>query len=203
MTIIILLFFISVILAVYFAYRRKKVSRKAVWLVRTGMYLLFPVIVGLAGLFKTSKDTVRHFYITINNILVQSGGIRFYPEEILAILPHCLQNSNCGYKITHHIENCKKCGKCPIGDIVKLMEEKGVSLHIVTGGTAARKVVKESRPKLILSVACERDLASGILDVRHIPVIGVLNDRPNGPCLNTLVDVEAIAKILDKVIKIK
>ena len=48
------------------------------------------------------------------------------------------------------------------------------------------------RPNAILAVACERDLTSGIQDVFPMPVIGVLNRRPNGPCFNTSVDIDAI-----------
>lgn len=59
-------------------------------------------------------------------------------------------------------------------------------------GTLARQAVKKVRPKAILAVACERDLTSGIQDVFPMPVIGVLNRRPNGPCFNTSVDIDAI-----------
>ncbi|MGB9809241.1 MAG: DUF116 domain-containing protein, partial [Caldanaerobacter sp.] len=33
------------------------------------------------------------------------------------------------------------------------------------------------------------DLTSGMQDVKQIPVYGIINDRPNGPCFNTKVDV--------------
>ena len=39
--------------------------------------------------------------------------------------------------------------------------------------------------------AC-RDLTSGIQDVFPLPVIGVLNQRPNGPCFNTCVDMRQV-----------
>ena len=38
-------------------------------------------------------------------------------------------------------------------------------------------------------MACERDLSSGIQDTYPIPVYGVLNERPHGPCLDTLVNL--------------
>ncbi|WP_279378941.1 DUF116 domain-containing protein [Acetivibrio straminisolvens] len=71
---------------------------------------------------------------------------------------------------------------------------------MVTGGTAARNIVSKIRPKIIVSVACERDLSSGIADVGSIPVIGIINDRPNGPCYNTNVDVNALKKKLENII---
>ena len=59
-------------------------------------------------------------------------------------------------------------------------------------------MVKELRPRAIIAVACERDLTSGIQDVFPLPVIGVLNERPYGPCFNTRVDIRKVeAAILD------
>ena len=64
----------------------------------------------------------------------------------------------------------------------------------------ARQVVKETRPKAVLAIACERDLMSGIQDVYPLPAVGVLNIRPNGPCYNTRVDMAEVRAELDKII---
>ncbi|NTU60232.1 MAG: DUF116 domain-containing protein, partial [Deltaproteobacteria bacterium] len=45
--------------------------------------------------------------------------------------------------------------------------------------------------------ACERDLTSGIQDAHPLPVYGVLNDRPFGPCFNTSVDLDRVAEALE------
>jgi hypothetical protein len=87
-----------------------------------------------------------------------------------------------------------------VGDILKLVEETGVKAVIVTGGTAARNSIAREKPEMVLSVACERDLAIGISDVSSIPVLGVLNSRPNGPCVNTTVDVEQLREKLDGIL---
>ena len=79
-----------------------------------------------------------------------------------------------------------------MGDLAAIEKEMGVEVAIVTGGTLARKRVKEARPKAILAIACERDLISGIRDVFPIPVFGVLNNRPFGPCVNTNVDIDEV-----------
>ncbi|MDI3538299.1 MAG: uncharacterized protein PWQ13_322, partial [Bacillota bacterium] len=55
-----------------------------------------------------------------------------------------------------------------------------------------RKRVEELRPKAVVAVACERDLTSGLLDVYPLPVLGILNDRPHGPCVDTRVDMERV-----------
>jgi len=66
-------------------------------------------------------------------------------------------------------------------------------MSIATGGTLARRVIVETRPKAIVAVACERDLTSGIQDSYPIPVIGILNERPFGPCRDTRVDLSKVA----------
>jgi hypothetical protein len=100
-------------------------------------------------------------------------------------MPHCLQNYNCKVKITGNVENCEGCGKCPIKDLLELSHKHGVELAVATGGTIARRIVVQKRPKLIIAVACERDLTSGIQDTYPLPVYGIFNQRPYGPCFNT------------------
>ena len=50
------------------------------------------------------------------------------------------------------------------------------------------------KPKVIIGVACERDLSSGIQDSYPIPVFGVFNRRPFGPCYDTDVSLELVEK---------
>jgi hypothetical protein len=90
------------------------------------------------------------------------------------------------------VENCKACGKCKIKDLVALSEKYHVPASVATGGTLARRIVVEKRPTVIIAVACERDLTSGIQDSYPIPVFGILNNRPFGPCYDTDVDLELV-----------
>lgn len=198
--IIITLFFILDMLVVFYAYKKGTVNRYLNWLVRLGLKAMLPIIIVLSGILKKDKDIIRKFYVDINNILIESMDNKYKSEQVLILLPHCLQNSVCTYKITNNIHNCVRCGKCTIGDIIEVSQEFGVEVTVVTGGTAARNTVKKIKPKLILSVACERDLTSGIADVGNIPVIGLINQRPNGPCYNTTIDVGALKDKLEDII---
>jgi hypothetical protein len=69
-------------------------------------------------------------------------------------------------------------------------------LFVATGGTIARRIVKEARPEAIIAVACERDLSSGLVDTYPLPVIGILNERPFGPCINTRVDLRKVQEAI-------
>jgi hypothetical protein len=152
--------------------------------------LFLPLMTFAGKALGMSKDMVRSSFIKVNNELVVSKGRKYPPEEILLLMPHCLQNSECGIKLTYDVRKCERCGTCPIDGLIEISDRYGIDITIATGGTIARSIVVKKRPKLILAVACERDLASGIRDIYPLPAYGVLNDRPYGPCLNTQVSLE-------------
>lgn len=154
--------------------------------------VLYPFIYMTGRLVGIKKDRIRREFANINNYLVNKKRIKVKANEILILIPHCIQLASCPHKITNDINNCKLCGKCKVKDLIELSKKYGAHLAIATGGTLARKIIIEKNPKAIIAVACERDLSSGIQDVKVIPVLGVLNERPEGPCYNTTVDMSKI-----------
>jgi len=163
--------------------------------------LFLPIMTLLGRIFGISKNKIRSSFIRVNNELVLSEAGRYKPSDILLLMPHCLQKSKCKIRLTYDINNCKRCGKCPITGLLELSDKYDIFLAIATGGTIARRIVVQRRPRIIIAVACQRDLASGIQDTYPLPVYGVLNERPNGPCLDTLVPLghleKAIRRFLD------
>lgn len=159
--------------------------------------LFLPLMTLIGRLAGISKEKVRNSFIKVNNQLVLSESRQFAASDILLLMPHCLQNSTCDMRLTYDIDNCKRCGRCPIKGLLEISEDYGVHLAIATGGTIARRIVVKTRPRLILAVACERDLASGIQDTYPIPVYGILNERPKGPCLDTQVGLEHVREALE------
>lgn len=157
---------------------------------------LLPVITALGRLAGIPKDDIRRSFIEINNEMVRSSSFKAPPKRILVLMPHCVQRDVCPYRITVNVNNCRQCGKCDFDQLTRIADRFGVEMTVATGGTLARRVVIETRPELIVGVACERDLASGIVETYPIPVIGVLIDRPEGPCLNTRVNVEKVNEAL-------
>jgi hypothetical protein len=153
---------------------------------------LFPLLVVVGRCIGINKDQVRRAFIAMNNQLVVAEARRVPPNKLLILLPHCLQNHECTVRITGDVENCKACGNCKIKSLVELSRKYHVSIAVATGGTLARRIVVEKRPEMIIGVACERDLTSGIQDTYPIPVYGILNRRPNGPCYDTDVDLELV-----------
>jgi hypothetical protein len=156
--------------------------------------VLFPFNIILGRLLGISKDTVRSSFVEVNNSLVRASRRRIRNGKILILLSQCLQNFDCPHRVTSSYLNCRRCGKCQLNDIIALKEKYRAELAIATGGTLARKIIVDTRPTAIVAVACERDLTSGIQDVYPIPVLGVLNRRPHGPCYNTEIDLDRLEK---------
>ena len=163
--------------------------------------ILFPLLVVIGKLFGLSREKISHSFVAINNQLVLAQDLKMVPSRLLLLMPHCLQDHDCRVKITGNVENCEGCGKCPIKELLAISHKYNVELAVATGGTIARRIVVQKRPKLIVAVACERDLTSGIQDTYPLPVYGIFNHRPYGPCFNTglpLGEVElAIRHFLD------
>lgn len=153
---------------------------------------LFPLLVVVGKCLGISKARTQRSFIAINNQLVLAEAKKVSPDRLLLLLPHCLQNHECKVRIIGNVYNCEACGKCKIKDLVALSKNFGIPLSVATGGTLARKIVEEKMPDVIIAVACERDLTSGIQDSYPVPVFGIFNKRPFGPCYDTDVDMELV-----------
>jgi hypothetical protein len=146
----------------------------------------------MGKLFGLSREKISHSFVAINNQLVLAQDLKVPPSRLLLLMPHCLQNHTCRVKITGNVENCERCGKCPIKDLLKLAHKYHVELAVASGGTIARRIVVQKKPQLIIAVACERDLTSGIQDTYPLPAYGIFNIRPFGPCFNTSLPLEEV-----------
>ncbi|GAB6100685.1 DUF116 domain-containing protein [Halanaerocella petrolearia] len=159
-----------------------------------------PVIIQLGKLIGYEKEEIMSSFIKVGNQLVSPEEMDVKPDDVLILMPHCIQWSECSHRVTSDLDNCQHCGKCQVQDLIELKERYGINLAIATGGTLARKIIKETRPKVIVAVACERDLSSGMQDVYPLPVVGVVNLRPNGPCFNTKVEMEKIESAIEEIL---
>lgn len=159
---------------------------------KTLIIMITPLAVKLGGLFGVSRDHIASSFIKVNNALVMAARKKGKNNSVLILLPRCIQHSKCKQKVEIDINNCKDCGLCDIADIIRICEENKIESFVATGGNLARALIKEKRPSGVIGVACERELLSGIHDTSGLPVIGIPNVRPEGPCIDTRVDLEKL-----------
>ena len=159
-----------------------------------------PLMLMAGKLLRLPKIKIERAFLDINNQMVLSMCRGINPDRLLILMPHCIQFEDCKIKVTKEVSNCVTCGKCEIADLLSLQDEFGIKLFVSTGGTVARRKVVELRPKVVVAVACERDLISGVQDAFPMPVFGIVNKRPMGYCTETGVDMgdvkEAVGKFL-------
>lgn len=184
----------------FYAYTGRKIPGSGL-LWRVAVRQLLPITEMVARACRIPVSAVRCSFIKVNNELLLSRGLTCAPHELLLLLPHCIQASRCTSRLTYRVDNCTRCGRCPMRDLLALRDAWGIKLAVAVGGTIARRIVVQEKPKIIVAVACDRDLAAGIQDTCPLPVFGVLNERPHGPCLDTLVDTvrleEAVCRFIN------
>lgn len=190
LSIIIIIIFSTIV--TYNIIKDKKVNSSLMKINLKIANLLFNPVIFIASSIGIPKNEMRKIYVKLNNSYIYSNKYNFNSKDIMIFIPHCVQKNSCKLKVTNKIENCAKCGLCNVSDLVKLKEKTGINIFIATGGTLARKVIIENKPKAVIAVACERDLTSGIQDMKHIPVLGIFNKRPNGPCVDTFIDIHEV-----------
>ncbi len=191
----VLLFLLLIISSIFMTYKvvnDKKVSPFIMKINFKIVNIVYGISILLSKFLDIPKDEIRKIYVKLNNTYIYSQKYNIKSEDILVLIPHCIQKHTCKLKVTNEVKNCKVCGLCNVGDLVRLNEKTGVNVFIATGGTLARKKIIETKPKAVVAVACERDLTSGIQDIKHIPVVGVFNKRPNGPCFDTNIDIKEV-----------
>ncbi|MBN2104778.1 DUF116 domain-containing protein [bacterium] len=149
---------------------------------------IVPLVLRLGNELGLSMDRISNSFVKVRNALLSTNVCRVNPNQLLILLPRCLQPPLLK-KITHFAKS------------------EGIHIATVPGGEKARQKVAELQPKAVIGVACERDLLSGIQDVsENIQVIGICNIRPEGPCKNTLIDLNefenAIQTFLGKKVRL-
>ena len=139
--------------------------------------------------------------IAPSNAMARLRGRKRAAEQVLSLLPSCLQVSKCKQNIRHDLGECKRRGRCKIKDMLDLAEEYGVAPFVATGGRLAAQKAKSDDVKAIVAVACEKELRAGIMAVFPKAVMAVVNMRPNGPCVGTDVGVATVREAIGRFVK--
>jgi len=139
---------------------------------------ILPLALVIARRLGISRDRLGSSFVSFSNAIVRVSHKPRQGKTII-LLPRCLK------------PEVKK-------EVKELAERADVKVFTVAGGGQARKVIQEQRPSAVIGVACERDLISGIHDVApKLPTLGVANKRPEGPCKNTLIDIDELKKAIE------
>ncbi len=128
---------------------------------------LLPKTIWLGSKFGINRDRVGNSFIKVHNLIAKSFARRLNADRLLILLPRCLKKEARSL-------------------VLNRVNGGNVNVCTVAGGEEAREMIRRHHPTMILAIACERDLMSGLRDVaERIPVLAIPNRRPEGPCKNT------------------
>ncbi|MHB9027504.1 MAG: DUF116 domain-containing protein [Candidatus Latescibacterota bacterium] len=134
---------------------------------------ILPLAFAIAHRLGISRDRLSNSFVRFSNAVVRAT-YRQKAGKTVILIPRCLK------------ADVKKA-------VQELGERAGVGVFVATGGGEARQIIRKERPSAVIGVACERDLISGIRDVApKIATLGITNQRPEGPCKNTIVDLNEL-----------
>lgn len=140
---------------------------------------------------------MRRLLLKLNNFWVRRRRRVFSPGEILVLAPRCLQNSECTARVALDPGECRRCGRCHVGDLVELARRYGVRLVVATGGGIALRELSRPEIKAVVSVACANELFQGMVRKKGKPALGIEISRPHGPCRDTVVDVAKVEREIE------
>ena len=138
--------------------------------------------------------------VWLNRLRAGRARPRYAPQNVLMLLPHCLQNQACDEPLRKGLERCKGCGRCKMKELRDLAERWGVETCVASGGRLAQQRARAPHIRVILAIACKKELAEGIRATFPKRVLSVPNSWPNGPCKDTDVDVTQVETILESII---
>lgn len=141
------------------------------------------------------------WFVILNNLLTRLRRVKVPPENLLLLVPRCLQKNGCAQTLGETIDDCNACGQCGVTDLLAIRDEFGIHCSLAAGGKEALAFVRDPKIKAVVAVACEKELAMGILAVFPTPVLGVLNIQTNGPCRNTQIKPDLVREAVRSMLK--
>lgn len=144
---------------------------------------------------------LSRLFVSLNNLITRLRRIKIPPENLLLLVPRCLQKNGCAQTLGETIDDCNACGQCGVTDLLAIRDEFGIHCSVAGGGKEALAFVRDPKIKAVVAVACEKELAQGILAVFPTPVLGVLNIQTNGPCRNTQINPDLVRAAVRSILK--
>lgn len=142
-------------------------------------FRVFPALAVFSQAFGVSKDRLGYSLLEVHNELLRLRLRQASSGRILCLAPRCLERQN-------------------VDQIRAIMAEYDCDFYMAPNGAMARQRIVQLKPAAIIGIACERDLVTGIRDVGYeVPVIGIANKRPLGPCKGAFIDMSELREAIE------
>jgi hypothetical protein len=143
------------------------------------------------------KELFQLYVEAKNRSLLKNFASTPYSERIL-LLPQCLRSRECPAELGKYGYECKECGRCCVEKIKHVTKDLGYKgTFILPGGSIAKKILLEMKPKASLGVACFKELVLGSFLCEKLGIIGQGVALLRDGCVDTIVDWKALNEALN------
>ena len=131
-------------------------------------------------------------FIAWNNRGIEKHFRQEKARRALLLLPHCSQLTRCKVKITEAIENCPRCGQCPLGEAWPVAATNACETQVFNRSHKAARYARAYKPDLIIAISCTDRLIKGVRKLPDIPCYGIPLELPHGMCVDTTFSTECL-----------
>ncbi len=143
------------------------------------------------------KELFELYIETKNRSLIRSFASVPYNERVL-LLPQCLRANDCPAEMGKYGYECKQCGRCSITKILQIAKDLGYKgAFVLPGGSLAKRILSELKPRASLGVACSKELVLGSYLCEKMGVIGQGVELLKDGCMNTLVEMKRLQEVMN------
>jgi len=154
--------------------------------------LLYSPLSVLLRLFGKPTQVLDLLLIDAANALMADAFAHAGPERLL-VMPQCLRSGDC--KATLHPAlgyQCRRCGKCPLGELSKLADAQGFRFFIVPGDRYAKRLIRDFAADAAIGVACPCELSEALIAGMRMGVAAMGVTLSRDGCFETDVDLEQV-----------
>ncbi len=157
-----------------------------------GGWLLHSPLSAAIRLAGRQPEVLDLFLIEAANAAMARSFARAGPVRMLAA-PQCLRSGECrapldprdGYR-------CRRCGKCPLGELGLAAEQTGFQFFIVPGDRMVKRLAHRLGAHAAIGVACPAELSGAMLAGMRMGVAAIGVPLACDGCFETSVDIERV-----------
>jgi len=86
-------------------------------------------------------------FVIANNLLTRLRRVKVPAENLLLLVPSCLQKTGCAQTLGETIDDCNACGQCGVADLLAIRDEFGIHCSMAAGGREALAFVRDPKSK--------------------------------------------------------
>jgi hypothetical protein len=158
--------------------------------------LLYSPLCVVLRLFGKPTQVLDLLIIDAVNAVLADRYAQAGPSRLL-VMPQCLRAGDC--QATLHPElgyQCRRCGKCLLGELSEAAEAHGFRFFIVPGDRYARRLIRQFAADAALGVACPCELSLALVAGMRMGVAAQGVPLATDGCFETAVDAERVKEAL-------